>query len=377
MDEWQQIRAEFPALSQCVWLNTATFGQVPLRAQKAIQSHYEERNLHGGRWFLRWFQEADDTREDIARLFGVGADDVAFVPNANHALSLLVNSIDWKPGDEILTFENEFPNQVYTASLVEDLGVSLRVVPLPQWREALGARTRLVALSQTNYSTGENAPLGEITRELRGRGILLYADGTQTAGVRQVRFPEGMPDLYAVNCYKWMNAPPGAAFMLVPAHTREWLRPRNIGWRSHKDWRNVNQLHLGRPEFSGSADRYEGGMLPFTNLAALRESVRILHETGLDRVEQRVLALASQIREHLAALGAEIRGEANSIVTGHILAARLPGVPDPGEVARALEARDVHVSARLGFLRVSPHYYNNEQDVERFATALREVLGHA
>jgi len=178
--------------------------------------------------------------------------------------------------------------------------------------------------------------------------------------------------MYAVNCYKWLNAPPGAAFMLVPAQTRKWLQPQSLGWRSHWDWRNVNSLHLGSPVFSDDADRYEGGMLPFENIFALRESVRLLHEMGMEVVEDRVLTLAERIRAVLTAECAEI-------VSGnsHIVAARLPEPWQAPQVASQLEALGVDVSARHGLLRVSAHYYNNEQDIERFGAALQEMLHHA
>lgn len=370
--DWQQIRAQFPALQHSVWLNTATFGQVPLRAQAAIAEHYNRRNRLGPRDFLNWFGEADEIRADIARLFEVNAEDVAFIPHTSYALSLIVSAIRWQTGDEVLTFENEFPNHIYAASLLEGRGVHLRVVPLAAWREALTPRTRLVALSHTNYATGEHADIEAMGQALHAQSGLLYVDGTQTAGVRQVQFGAHPPDLYAANGYKWMNAPPGAGFLLAPPKTREWLEPHTVGWRSHKDWRNVNQLHLGTPVFADTAERYEGGMLPFVNLFAMRESIRMVLELGLDVVESRVLALAGLVCEELLEAGATPCNSGSG--GGHIVAARLPYGVEPGAVAKALEAREILVSARHGYLRISPHYYNNEDDVADFGAHLREVL---
>jgi len=378
--DWQAVRAQFPALSESVWLNTATFGQVPLRAQQAIQRHYEERNRMGARWFLRWFEEADAARADIAGLFGVDAEDFAYIPNANHALSLLVNAIDWRPGDEILSFENEFPNQTYVVALVAHHGVKLRVVKLSEWQEALTDQTRLVSVSQTNYATGEEAPVDAMNVALRRHPALLYVDGTQTAGARKLLFPEGLPDLYAVNGYKWMNSPPGAAFALIPSYTRAWLRPQTIGWRSDRNWRNVSLLSQGMPEFADSADRYEGGMLPIENIAAMRESALLVREIGIDVVEERVMALAAQIREVLTKVDATFVGSGDSgasLATSHIVAAKLPEPFAAEAVVRELDAHGVQVSARHGYLRVSAHYYNNEQDIERFASVLRSTLGRA
>lgn len=373
--DWQSVRAEFPALTQCTWLNSATFGQVPLRAQEAVTRHWDQRNRLGARDFLSWFDTVDEIRAEVAALLGASADDVAFIPNTSHALSLIVNAIDWSDGDEVLTFESEFPNQIYAPALLEPRGVKLVRASLEAWETSLSERCRLVVVSQTNYATGEEAPIAEMSATLRARGILFYVDGTQTAGVRQVNVKDASPDLYAVNTYKWMNSPPGASFMVLPARTRSWLEPTTVGWRSHFDWRNVNNLHSGKPTFADAAERYEGGMLPFVNLFAMRESIRLVKEIGMQAAESRALSLASRIRETLREAGAELLGDSNPRANGHIVAARLSGT-DPGAVARALQADEVLVSARDGFLRVSPHYYNDESDIQRFAEGLRKALAH-
>ncbi|MDZ7640314.1 MAG: aminotransferase class V-fold PLP-dependent enzyme [Bryobacterales bacterium] len=373
--DWQSVRAEFPALAHTTWLNSATFGQVPMRAQLAISRHFERRNRLGGRDFLHWFGAADAIRQDVALLFDAKSEDVAFIPHTACALSLFVNGINWRAGDEVVTFEDEFPNQIYAAAMLEDRGVRLVRARPREWQAALSERTRLVAISQTNYSTGVEAPVSEMAATLRQRGTLFYLDGTQTAGVRRFDFGACEPDLYAVNGYKWMNSPPGSAFMLVPARTRAWLAPSTVGWRSHHDWRNVCNLHDGRPTFAEAAERYEGGMLPFMNLFAMQEAVRLVREIGVGEAEARALRLAGLVRDELRAIGAELLGDENPMANGHIVAARLPSA-DPGSVAREMEKDDVIVSARSGFLRVSPHYYNDEADIERFATALRKALNH-
>lgn len=348
---------------------------MPLRAQAAITRHLERRNRLGARDFLFWFEAADGIRREVGLLFQAHADDVAYIPNTAYALSLLVNAIDWQTGDEVVTFEEEFPNQIYAAALLEERGVRLVQGKLRDWQTALSSRTRLVAVSHTNYVTGEEAPVAEMSGTLRARGIRFYVDGTQTAGVRRVDFRAVDADIYAVNAYKWLNSPPGSAFMLVPAHTRAWLNPNIVGWRSHHDWRNVNHLHHGKPTFAAAAERYEGGMLPFINLFAMQESIRLLFEVGLGEIEARVLRLAALVREELREAGGVVLGDESPRANGHIIAATLPG-HDPGIVARQLETEEILVSARHGFLRVSPHFYNNEADIERFGKALRKVLSH-
>ena len=117
-----------------------------------------------------------------------------------------------------------------------------------------------------------------MSRHLRSRGVLLFVDGTQSVGA--LRFDVGAirPDMLAVHGYKWLISPTGAGFMYVSPELRERLRPNVIGWRSHRDWRNVDNLHHGVPELSDSAEKYEGGAVSFPLLYAMEAAIDLILE---------------------------------------------------------------------------------------------------
>jgi selenocysteine lyase/cysteine desulfurase len=157
--------------------------------------------------------------------------------------------------------------------------------------------------------------------------------------------------------------------MYVSPELRERLTPNIIGWRSHHDWRNVDHLHHGKPEFKASAEKYEGGGLPFFLLSAMHASVDWILEIGPEAIERRVLGLAGSVRTMLRALGAEVADTGS-----HIVSARLAGSADASAVARLMKAERVIVSARHGRLRVSPHFYNDEADLARLQETLESCL---
>jgi cysteine desulfurase / selenocysteine lyase len=363
--DWARVRGEFPSLAEWTFLNTATFGQLPRRSVEAVARHFAERDATACANFLTWFDDHDRLRAKLARLFNATVEDVAFVPNAATALALLGAGLDWREGDEIITLENEFPNQIYAPAHLGRRGVVVHEAPFARVFDLLNPRTRLVALSTVNYATGFRAPLDELCRECARRGILTFLDGTQSAGALRFDFAATAPDIFAVNAYKWMLAPNGAGFMLIHPRLRERLEPLTIGWRSHHDWRNVDHLHHGAPEFKTSAEKYEGGMLPSSALYALEASVDLMLELTPEAIDARVLALAAGARRRLEALGAEPLPYEDSPV----IAAALPG-RDASQVARDLKAQRVLVSARHNRLRVSTHFYNNESDLDRLAAAL-------
>jgi len=358
---WADLRAQFPALANWTYLNTATYGQMPLRAQAAVAHHFARRDELACRDFLSWFDDADEIRGLIAQLIHCGADDIAFAGNACAALSLFLGGIEWREGDRIVTLADEFPNQYYYANWLRARGAEL--VEMAEI-EALPAQTRAVVISTVNYTSGYRPDVGRIARLAHAAGALLYVDGTQSIGALRFDVAEAAPDMLAVDPYKWLLTPNGATFFYVSPALRRVLPPNVIGWRSDKGWRSVDELSHGVPEFPEGAERYEGGMLNFPSLYALAESVRMLLEIGPEVVERRVLDLAAQTADVLRRAGAEIRHEGSQIV-----AARWPD-RDASALSRRLAEQRIIVAARHGNLRVSPHFYNDERDVAALAAAL-------
>jgi cysteine desulfurase / selenocysteine lyase len=355
--DWGAVRQEFPALANWTYLNTATFGQLPRRTTEAVAKHFLHRNELACSDFLEWFDDLERLRGKIGRLIHCASEDIAFIPNASTALGILLAGLDWRPGDRILTLEHEFPNNLYAPGLLNRAGVEPVECTWERFYDSVDSRTRLVAISSANYNTGFAPPLAQIADFLRERDVLLYIDGTQSLGALTFDASRIQPDMFAVHAYKWMISPNGAGFMYVHPKLRQRLRPNVLGWRSHRDWRNVDNLHHGVPELAKSAEKYEGGGLPFALLFAMEASIDLMLEIGPELIEQRVLDLAGKAREMLREKGASVEEWRSTIV-----AARFKSL-DVSALARQLKGKRVLVAARRGQLRVSPHFYNNEQDL--------------
>jgi cysteine desulfurase / selenocysteine lyase len=366
--DWNAIRCEFPALAHWTYLNTATYGQLPRRSTEAVARHFAHRDELACADFLAWYDDADRIRAKIGRLIHCSPEDIAFVPNASTALGLLLAGLDWRPGDHVLTLEHEFPNNLYAPGLLERFGVETTACPWDRFYESVKPQTRLAILSSVNYTTGFAPPLAELAEFLHARGVLLFIDGTQSVGALRFDADRIRPDMLAVHGYKWLLSPNGAGFFYIAPELRERLQPNVVGWRSHRDWRNVDNLHHGVPELLPSAEKYEGGSVSFALLYAMEASLDLLLEIGPEVVEKRVLDLAAKARAILRELGANVADCASPIV-----AARFEN-RDVSALARALKEQRVLVTARRGHLRVSAHLYNNEQDLEVFERALRTLL---
>jgi cysteine desulfurase / selenocysteine lyase len=366
--DWDAVRREFPALEHWTYLNTATFGQLPRRGTEAVAKHFAHRDELACWDFLEWFDDMDRLRAKLGRLINCEASDIAFVPNASTALGLLLSGLDWHSGDRVLTLEHEFPNNLYAPGALGRFGVEMVECSWERLYDSVNVRTRLVIVSSVNYNTGFAPPLDELAEFLHSRGVLLYIDGTQSLGALRFDTRRVQPDMFAVHGYKWMLCPNGAGFFYIAPDLRERLQPNVVGWRSHRDWRNVDNLHHGAPEFTSTAEKYEGGMVSFALLYAMEASIDLILEIGPEIIEERVLGLAKTVRGILRELGASVADGASPIV-----AAKFEG-RDVSALARALKEQRVLVAARRGHLRVSPHLYNNEQDLAVFQKTLRGLL---
>ena len=358
--DWIALRREFPALERWTYLNTATYGQVPRRAVEAMTAHSNRRNEFASTDFLDWYSDADRIRAGIARLVHAQPEDIAFIPNAATALSIVLAGIAPKPDENIVTLDDEFPNYLYQDSA--------RKVRWDDFYDSVDERTRLVALSEVNYATGFRPPVAEIASFLSNRGVPLFLDGSQSVGALAFDVTKTPVDVLAVHGYKWLLSPTGAGFLYVSPTFRKKLQPNIVGWRSHHDWRNVDRLHSGTPEFKDAAEKYEGGGLPFHLLYAMEASVDWMLEIGTERIERRVLELANTARSMLRGLDAQVEDTGSQIVI-----AGFPG-NDASLIARTLREQKVVVAARHGRLRVSPHFYNDDEDLTRLESALKKLL---
>jgi selenocysteine lyase/cysteine desulfurase len=359
---WDAIRAEFPALRNWTWLNTATYGQIPVRTREAVDKHFARRDETACSDFLTWFDDVDGIRALIGQLINCKPDDVAFAMNAASALSLFLGGIEWQEGDRIVTLRDEFPNQYYFAASLAARGVELVEV---NEINALPDRTRAVLASTVNYSNGYRPDMTLICQLAHRAGARVYLDGTQSVGALRFDVAAVKPDLFAVDGYKWLLCPNGATFYYVSPELRRTLRPSTMGWRSDKGWRLVDDLQHGAPQLPEGAEKYEAGMLNFPSIYGAAESVRLMLELGPENIERRVLELAGLAAAILRESGATIVNEHTNIVAAH-----WPD-RDASALAKKLQEQRIIVAARHGNLRVSPHFYNNEADLELLRRALK------
>ena len=374
-DYWEAVRGEFPVTQKWIYFNHAGVAPIPLRTAAAIRIYAEEAAIHGACLYDHWMDQVERVRRQCAGLVGADAQEIAFVKNTSHGLSLVANGLDWKRGDNIVTIQGEFPSNIYPWMNLQDRGAELRTVApregrifLEDLERALDQKTRLLTLSSVEFGTGFRNDLESIGRMCREKKVLFCVDAIQSLGLLPMDVKRWHVDFLAADGHKWLLAPEGQGIFYCARERLELLHLALVGWNSVRRHRDFSHYDF---TLRGDAQRFEEGTWNFVGTRALGASLELLLEIGVGKIEERVLGLTDKIVAGLQERGYVVRsprgeGEKSGIVS--FLTKR------PAErVQGALMKKGVVSAARDGGLRVSPHFYNSEAEVDLFWGLLEEA----
>jgi selenocysteine lyase/cysteine desulfurase len=365
---------EFPVTTQWAYLNHAGIGPLPRAAAERMAALAHRVAATGDREWPQRNDEAERVRALAARLLGARRPhEVAFVENTSTGLSAVAEGLAWRPGDNLVGAAGDFPSNVYPWMNLVARGVDYRVVPEREGRidpaellATIDERTRLVAISWVQYATGFRHDLARIGAACRAVGALLVVDVIQGLGALALDVERDLVDVAVASAHKWLLGPEGIALLYVSDRVVPRLRPTRAGWRSMRDMLAWTELSI---DWAEGARRFESGTLNTYGIHALGASLELLLAAGAAAVEARVLALADRAAAGLSACGLQLSaprhpGETSGIVTAtHPLAAA-------GPLVDHLLTRGIVTAARAGRLRVAPHFYNTEQEIDRFLNEL-------
>ncbi len=372
--ELTPLRDLFPVTRRFAYLNHASVAALPQPVVEAMTSYLTERGMKGGEALIDWDNDVERIRRLVARFIGAHRDEIVFTNSISHGLNIVAAGLDWQPGDNLICAETEFIANVYPWTNLRRRGVEIRFAPAHDNRilvkdvaALIDRHTRLVAISFVEFGTGYRNDLDALAQLCHKRRVHLCVDGIQGLGALQFSVAQTPVDLLAGHAAKWMLGPMGAAFLYVRRELLHKLEPVMIGWRAVVD--RDDYFHYDSPLREGG-ERFEPGSLNAVSLVGLEAAIELLLYVDLAEIEARILALTDDLIEGLQARGCLITTPiAHRRERSGIVCFRCPGL-DPKALADRLRAADVIISLRGDVIRVSPHFYNTRDDLER----LLEIL---
>ena len=365
-----------PVAERWAYFDHAAVCPLPAPVRDAIRAWADDMAANGDTGWLAWSRRAEEVRGLVAALVNASPDEIALVRNTTEGITLVAEGFPWRKGDNVVVPAAEFPSNLYPWLNLESRGVEVRRVAAPGGRleladveAACDARTRMVSASWVDYATGWRNDLAALAEIAHRRGGYLFVDAIQGLGVFPLDATAAGIDFFAADGHKWLLGPEGAGAFFVRRPLLEMLRPLGVGWNS--------VVHAGRyddPSFNlkPTAARYEGGTLPLGGFIGLRASLQLLKGLGTAEIENRVLAITDLACEELRSAGASVVSDRAQGRASGIVAFEWPG-KDPAEVRKHCLRQGVALSCRGGRLRISPHAYNNAEDVARLLAALRSA----
>ena len=378
MKPLHSYRHEFPVSRTHIFLNHAGVAPTSTRTVEAVHGFMDMLARVGRPSFDDWESLADECRERFARLVGCEWDEVAFVRNTSHGLSLFAAGLDWQPGDRVAVGASvEYPSNVYPWMDLDRRGIAaMDVIPADESgtvtveaaARVLTEDTRVLAVSSAQYASGAVTDLAGLGALCRERGVLLCVDGIQTVGALPTDVKMAGIHFLSADSHKWMLGIMGIGAVFVDRSVVPRIHPPLVGWRSTTDNFNFDRVHF---ELLDNAGRYEEGSLAYPLIAGFSAILGLLEEVGIDRISAHVCALIDDLAHRLEALGCEVAPE--PAVRRHILTFRHPGLGDE-ELLDGLTEAGAVVTLRRGRIRISPHLYNTHGEMERVADAVDALL---
>jgi selenocysteine lyase/cysteine desulfurase len=373
------LQTEFPVLDDGWYFNHAAIAPWPRSAAEAVKAFAEENQHRGPAGYPAWIRRENELRRHLATLTGAaGVEDIALLKNTTEGISIVAFGLDWHEGDNLVLPRDEFASNRLPWLAQRKRGVEVREVDIRAAEDAEGAllgamdeRTRLLSISAVQWSDGFRLDLERLGEACRKRDVLFFVDAIQQLGALPMDVQACRIDYLAADAHKWLLGPEGIAVFYSSPAARPLPELLQQGWHMFDD-----SWNFGRTDWTPTegAKRFEAGSPNSLGQAAFHASAGLLLETGMDAVGTRVLRNTEHLLAGLERL-ADVR------VLSRREPARRSGIvtfaPDTtplDELFRKLASAGVACAKRGGGIRLSPHFYQGEAEIEAFLELLNSAL---
>ncbi|MDD3731660.1 MAG: aminotransferase class V-fold PLP-dependent enzyme [candidate division Zixibacteria bacterium] len=374
--KFADCRREFPHTENTVYFNSASYGPFSITVKKAIEDNINLRLAADIDDTLYAFTVAEELRSDYAALVGADKQDIGLGLNTSFGLNVMAFGLPLPRGSEILVSDIEFPAIIYTwRAAAERFGYELKFVPakdmsfdIETFKKAITGKTKVLAVSYVQFFNGYKNDLATLSQICRENDILLVVDGIQGMGTEPVDVRQLGLDVFTSGCQKWMLAPQGCGFFYLDPELRRKIQPPFMSWLG-VDWQmNFTSLFKFDNPCFDSTRKFELGYYVVLNLAGMKAAVRYFQHLGIENIQRHNHRLIDRLAEYIKS---NRRYKITSSMTPlHRSSIFTFTCDNYKELHQEIVKRKIILALREGSLRVSVHFFNNDDDIDK----LLEVL---
>ena len=373
---WTDWRAEFPILERTTYLNSCSLGALSHRALARVGEFHEDWHTYGASaWYERWMGRLAELRTRVGDMIGAEEGSIALAASTSAALSVLGSSFDYQRRNRVVLAELDFPTVAYqwmvrpgveVVRIPSDDGVS---IDPERMAAAIDDRTAVVSISHVFFTTGAIQEMQPIAEAARRHGAFFIIDAYQSAGQVPVDVGALGADALVTGPLKWLLGGPGIAYVYVRDEWRSTLRPTITGWFAARDQFAFNIHDF---EFKDDARRFELGTPALPTVHSALGGQEIIDEIGVVPIRERNSDLTEHLLVRLENAGFRFRGAPDANRRSALV--MIPH-DDPAGAVERLAENGIIVDSRPGYVRVSPHFYNTHDEVDRFVDVLAGRTG--
>jgi len=377
-----EYRDEFPVVNERTYLISASLGPLSKRSRALAERHLDLWQGLGPEelWFDHGMPMLDRSRELFSQLIGADLDEVAIVPSVSAGMSAIATCLDFNVRPKVVMTQMDFPTNHYVWRAQERRGAKIDVVPTPDgirvdtddFLSAIDEQTLVVNLNRVLFESSYIQDVQAIVAKAHAVGAFVVVDDFHGAGIVPVDVHELDFDFYLTGALKWLCGGQGIAFLYCRRGLIEKAQPLVVGWFGTVDPFDFDRAGLRlRPD----ARRFETGTYALPQAFTAAGGLEIALEAGVDNIRARNQELTRGLMRRLDEAGVEMLTPRDDEIRGGLVRIRIPGGRDEAErVLHELFERDVVLDSRGDALRISPHFFNDETDLDRCVDQLREVL---
>lgn len=382
MADLTSYRAEFPVLDKRTYLISASLGPLSRRARAAAEEHLDLWQTLGPEelWFDHGMQRLQECRERFARLIGADEDEVALIPSVSAGMSSLATALDLEARPKVVLSDMDFPTNHYVWRAQEKAGAKLDVVSSPDGirvrPEDIAARvdeqTAIVNVNRVLFESSWIVDLEPIVAAARSHGSYVLVDDFHGTGIVPIDVHAAGIDFLVTGVLKWVCGGQGLALLYCRRDLIQQMEPRAAGWFGTKDPFDFDRSRL---RLRDDARRFETGTYTLPQAWTAAAALELILEVGVETIRSRNQELSRLVIAAADDAELEVLSPREDRQRGGLVRVRIPGGRERAEeILHRLFERDVVLDSRADALRISPHFFNNEEDVERCFRELRALL---